>query len=66
MSPDGEVQDGTALDAQTLAWVEEINSSGTAFLTPALLDGHWSVRGVDRSETDDVAELWKWMQDVVS
>jgi hypothetical protein len=28
VSPDCEVQDGTALDAHTLAWVEEINNSG--------------------------------------
>ncbi|MFF1611398.1 hypothetical protein ACFVYA_26745 [Amycolatopsis sp. NPDC058278] len=40
----GEIQDGAALDTHTLAWVEEGNSSGIAFLTPSPLDGHRSVR----------------------
>jgi aromatic-L-amino-acid decarboxylase len=29
------------LDQHTLAWLERINRSGRAYLTPALLGGHW-------------------------
>ncbi len=35
---------GEALDAHTLAWAEALNHSGHAYVTPAILDGHWMVR----------------------
>src|SRR5262249_27554162 len=37
--PDG--LDADALDRHTRAWVERLNRSGAAYLTPALLDGRW-------------------------
>jgi len=58
---DGTVLDGDALDRHTLAWVDALNASGTAFITPALLNGHWMVRisvGAETSEWDDVAAVW--------
>ena len=33
-----------ALDQHTLGWVERVNRSGAAYLTPAILDGRWMVR----------------------
>ena len=33
-----------ALDAHTLGWVKALNESGEAYLTPAIIDGHWAVR----------------------
>lgn len=62
---DGTVLDGAALDAHTLAWVDEINASGAAFLTPSLLDGRWMVRvsiGAEATERDDVAAVWRLMR----
>ena len=35
---------GDALDRHTLGWVDRINRSGDAYLTPALLDGRWMAR----------------------
>jgi aromatic-L-amino-acid/L-tryptophan decarboxylase len=52
---------GEALDAHTRAWAGRINESGTAFLTPATLDGHWMVRvsfGVEGTERRHVEALW--------
>jgi glutamate/tyrosine decarboxylase-like PLP-dependent enzyme len=52
---------GEALDAHTLAWVERINRSGSAYLTPAILDGRWMVRvsiGAVPTERDHVEALW--------
>ena len=40
--PDG--LEGEALDRHTLDWVERVNRSGQAYLTPAILDGRWMVR----------------------
>ncbi|HTU94055.1 MAG TPA: aminotransferase class V-fold PLP-dependent enzyme [Gemmataceae bacterium] len=54
-----------ALDRHTLAWVERINRSGLAYLTPAILDGRWMVRvsiGAEATEREHVAELWEWMR----
>lgn len=54
-----------ALDRRTLAWVERINRSGRAYLTPATLDGRWIVRvsiGVEATEREHVAALWQWMR----
>jgi len=58
---DGTVLDPDALDAHTLRWVEAVNASGRAFLTPAVLDGRWMARvslGAEATELRHVAELW--------
>ncbi len=50
-----------ALDKHTLTWVDAVNASGRAFVTPSLLDGRWMVRisiGAEPTERDNVAELW--------
>src|SRR5216683_8126035 len=55
---------GDALDRHTLDWVERINRSGEAYLTPAVLDGRWMVRvsiGAAPTEREDVAALWALM-----
>lgn len=57
--------DGEALDRHTLAWVERINRSGRAYLTPAILDGRWVVRvsiGAEATEREHIAALWEWMR----
>jgi len=56
---------GDALDRHTLAWCERINRSGTAYLTPAILDERWMVRvsiGAVPTERPDVAALWERMR----
>ncbi len=61
--------DGEALDAHTLAWVDDINRSGDAYLTPSILDGRWMVRisvGVESTERSHVERLWERMQDAVA
>jgi aromatic-L-amino-acid decarboxylase len=61
--------EGAELDAHTLAWVTRINSSGAAFMSPALLDGRWFVRvsvGVESTERRHVAALWDLLQRTVS
>jgi aromatic-L-amino-acid decarboxylase len=58
---------GEALDAHTRAWADRINSSGAAYLTPAVLAGRWMVRvsiGAERTERSDVEALWKIMREV--
>jgi aromatic-L-amino-acid decarboxylase len=62
--PDG--LEGEPLDRHTLAWVERVNLSGAAYLTPALLDGRWMVRvsiGSLETEENDVAQVWQAMRD---
>jgi aromatic-L-amino-acid decarboxylase len=57
--------EGEALDAHTLCWVERINRSGRAYLTPAILDGRWMVRvsvGAELTERAHVDSLWNVMQ----
>ncbi len=57
--------EGEALDRHTLDWVGRINSSGTAYLTPAILDGRWMARvsiGAETTEREDIAALWTVMQ----
>jgi aromatic-L-amino-acid decarboxylase len=52
---------GDALDAHTLAWVESVNRSGKAFMSPSLLDGRWMVRvsiGVENTTREHVESLW--------
>lgn len=55
------------LDAHTLAWVEAINRSGQAYLTPARLEDRWMVRvsiGSLTTERSDVKALWDLMRSV--
>jgi aromatic-L-amino-acid decarboxylase len=57
--------EGTALDEHTLAWVDRVNRSGEAYVTPAVLDGRWMVRlsvGAERTERHHVAALWELLQ----
>ena len=57
--------DGDALDRHTLAWCDRINRSGSAYLTPAVLDGRWMVRvsiGAEQTERPHVEALWNTMQ----
>jgi aromatic-L-amino-acid decarboxylase len=56
---------GEGLDAHTLAWVDRINRSGAAYLTPAVLDGRWIARisvGALGTELAHVQALWDAMQ----
>ncbi|MFV2032317.1 MAG: aspartate aminotransferase family protein [Gammaproteobacteria bacterium] len=65
--PDG--LDGEALNQHTLAWVEEINQSGKAFMSPAKIDGRWLVRvsiGVEASDREHVQCLWELIKDTAS
>ena len=53
--------EGEALDRHTLKWVDRVNRSGEAYLTPAMLDGRWMVRvsvGAAPTEREHVEELW--------
>ena len=57
--------DGEALDRHTLAWVERVNRSGRAYLTPAVVDGRWLARvsiGAEPTERADVEALWELMR----
>jgi aromatic-L-amino-acid decarboxylase len=57
---------GDALDDHTLAWVERINASGKAFLSPSILDGQWMVRvsiGVEGTTREHVARLWQLIRE---
>lgn len=57
--------EGEALDKHTLAWVERVNSSGGAYLTPSILDGRWMVRvsiGSLETERPHVEALWSLMR----
>jgi len=60
---------GDALDAHTKAWVERLNRSGAAYLTPAILDGRWMARvaiGALTTEREHVAGLWESMRQEAS
>ena len=51
-----------ALDQHTLGWVQRMNRSGVAYLTPAIVDGRWIVRmsiGALPTEAADVAAAWQ-------
>jgi aromatic-L-amino-acid/L-tryptophan decarboxylase len=66
-APDGDshLENRHALDAHTLAWVDRLNLSGEAFVTPAVVGGRWIVRvsiGVEATERTHVAALWELMQ----
>ncbi len=57
--------DRRALNKHTLAWVDAVNTSGAALVTPSLLDGVWSVRvsiGAENTERSDVEHLWRLLQ----
>jgi aromatic-L-amino-acid decarboxylase len=56
---------GEDLDKHTLAWVEQVNDSGGAYLTPAVLDGRWMVRvsiGAIPTERQHIEGLWDMMR----
>lgn len=60
---------GDALDRHTLAWVERINRSGDAYLTPATLDGRWMARisvGALATEREHVEALWRRLREEAS
>ncbi len=53
---------GEALDAHTTRWAEQLNRSGRAYVTPAVLDGRWMVRlsiGALCTEREHVEALWR-------
>jgi aromatic-L-amino-acid decarboxylase len=53
--------EGEALDRHTLAWVDRVNRSGCAYLTPAILDGRWVARvsvGAELTTREHVESLW--------
>ncbi len=57
--------EGEALDRHTLEWCGRINASGTAWLTPAILEGRWMVRvsiGAEATERQHVEALWELMR----
>jgi len=57
--------EGEALDRHTLAWVERVQRSGAAYLTPAILDGRWMVRvsiGAEATERGHVQALWNLIE----
>jgi aromatic-L-amino-acid decarboxylase len=57
---------GEELDRHTLAWVAAVNSSGTACITPAQLDGRWMARvsiGAIATEREHVAQLLAAMRE---
>jgi aromatic-L-amino-acid decarboxylase len=65
VSDTGAVLDAEALNAHTLTWVDSVNASGAALVTPSMLDGTWSVRvsiGAERTERHDVEELWRLLK----
>ena len=56
---------GDALNTHTLSWVNAINQSGAAFMSPAQLDGQWMVRvsiGVEATTRDHLHKLWLIMR----
>ncbi|HEX8726903.1 MAG TPA: pyridoxal-dependent decarboxylase [Gemmatimonadaceae bacterium] len=58
--------EGDALDRYTLDWVDRVNGSGEAYVTPSVLDGRWMVRvsiGAEATEREHVAALWELMRE---
>ncbi|MBX2886262.1 MAG: aspartate aminotransferase family protein [Granulosicoccus sp.] len=56
---------GDVLDKHTLAWVDRINQSGDAFMSPSVLNGQWMVRvsvGVESTERWHLQKLWALIQ----
>lgn len=65
----GESLTGDALDAHTLAWVDRINVSGKAFLTPSILDGRWMARvsiGVEDTTREHIERLIALLKESVA
>ena len=61
--------DGEALDRHTLAWVDDVNASGKAMVTPSVLDGRWMVRvsiGAQPTERADVEAVWQLLREAAS
>lgn len=61
--------EGEALDRHTLAWVNAINQSGKAFMSPSQLDDQWMVRvsiGVEATTREHVEKLWVMLQQRVN
>ena len=59
---------GETLDHHTTAWVDRVNRSGAAYLTPAILDGRWMARvsvGAESTERAHVEKLWATMREAV-
>lgn len=57
--------DGAALDAHTQRWAEHVNTSGIAYLTPAVVGGRWVVRvsvAALTTERADVEAVWAAMR----
>ncbi|WP_411092842.1 pyridoxal phosphate-dependent decarboxylase family protein [Streptomyces sp. 049-1] len=66
VSTGGDILDGEALDAHTLAWADAINASGAALVTPSRLNGRWVVRvsiGAELTELSDVEAVWKLLRE---
>jgi aromatic-L-amino-acid decarboxylase len=62
---DGGPLAGDPLDDHTRAWVADLNRSGAAYLTPAIVDGAWAARvsiGAEPTERSDVDAVWALMQ----
>jgi aromatic-L-amino-acid/L-tryptophan decarboxylase len=58
-----------ALDQHTLSWINTINQSGKAFMSPSQLNGQWMVRvsiGVESTERRHIEQLWHDLQQQVS
>ena len=58
----GTKREGDALDRHTLGWIDRVNRSGSAYLTPAVLDGRWMARvsiGAEQTERSHVEVLWR-------
>jgi aromatic-L-amino-acid decarboxylase len=59
-TPPGLADDPVAVSDHNHAWVQALNSSGTAFLSPSLLDGVWMARvsvGVQSTERHHLERL---------
>ena len=57
--------EGDALDRHTRRWMQAINDSGAAYLTPAVIDGRWMARvsiGAEATELEHVEALWRTMR----
>jgi len=60
--------EGEALDRHTLAWVNAINQSGAAFMSPSILNERWMVRvsvGVEATTRAHIEKLWALIQQQV-
>jgi len=65
----GAALEGEALDKHTLSWVDKINRSGKAFMSPSILDDRWVVRvsiGVEGTERRHLEHLIKLLDNAVA